>query len=144
MGLLEPFLFPEVSPEFQKQHLLTSELDYERSRVYLKMTKTNRWRGKKSTEQYEQEIANRDSATYHHLDPLSSQGLKDEAGEEGKKFPRFMVKTKGLPTAKHGKILAMLGEERKKKEERVEALVRQFREEAAKEASGAGEKGVSA
>ena len=131
VGLLEPFLFPEISPEFQKQHLLTSELDYERSRVYLKMTKTTRWRGKKSTEQYEQEIANRDAATYHHLDPLSSQGIKGADKEEGEIFPRFMVKTKGLPSAKHGKILELLAKERKEKEERVEAMVQQFKRDAA-------------
>lgn len=131
VGLLEPFLFPEISPEFQKQHLLTSELDYERSRVYLKMTKTTRWRGKKSTEQYEDEIGNKDAATYHQLDPLASQGIKGDAKEEAQKFPRFMVKTKGLPSAKHGKILQLLSEERKKKEERVEELVRKFKQDAA-------------
>lgn len=130
VGLLEPFLFPEISPEFQKQHLLTSELDYERSRVYLKMTKSTRWRGKKSTEQYEQEIANRDAATYHHLDPLSSEGVKDNDKEDGSNFPRFMVKTKGLPSAKHGKILELLSQERKQKEERVNALIEQFKREA--------------
>ncbi|KAJ1023156.1 hypothetical protein NDA16_003309 [Ustilago loliicola] len=133
VGLLEPFLFPEVSPEFQKQHLLTSELDYERSRVYLKMTKTTRWRGKKSTEQYEQEIANRDAASYHHLDPLASEGIKGDAKQDGEKFPRFMVKTKGLPSAKHGKILQLLSEERK--EERVDELVRKFKQDAVKSSS---------
>ncbi len=130
VGLLEPFLFPEVSPEFQKQHLLTSELDYERSRVYLKMTKTTRWRGKKSTEQYEEEIANRDRASYHGLDALTSEGIVGSAKEDGEKFPRFMVKTKGLPSAKHGKILELLSRERREKEERVEALVEQFKREA--------------
>ena len=130
VGLLEPFLFPEVSPDFQKQHLLTSELDYERSRVYLKMTKTTRWRGKKSEEQYESEIANRDRATYHHLDPLSSEGIVGGAKEEADKFPRFMVKTNGLPSAKHGKILELLSDERRKKEERVNSLIEQFRRDA--------------
>ncbi|EST04563.1 Ribosomal protein L25/L23 [Kalmanozyma brasiliensis GHG001] len=131
VGLLEPFLFPEISPEFQKQHLLTSELDYERSRVYLKMTKTTRWRGKKSTEQYEQEIANKDRAMYHGLDALSSEGIAGDAKVNGEKFPRFMVKTKGLPSAKHGKILELLSKERREKEERVEALVKQYKSEAA-------------
>lgn len=129
VGLLEPFLFPEISPEFQKQHLFTSELDYERCRVYLKMTKTTRWRGKKSTEQYEQEISNKDAATYHNLDPLASQGIQGDAKEQGQNFPRFMVKTKGLPSAKHGKILQLLSEERKKKEERVEELIRKFKQD---------------
>ncbi|SNX85761.1 uncharacterized protein MEPE_04470 [Melanopsichium pennsylvanicum] len=137
VGLLEPFLFPEVSPEFQKQHLLTSELDYERSRVYLKMTKTTRWRGKKSTEQYEQEIANRDNALFHNLDPLGSEGIKGNDKEVGEKFPRFMVKTKGLPSAKHGKILQLLSQERKVKEKRVEELVAQFKRDAAAAAAAA-------
>lgn len=131
VGLLEPFLFPEISPEFSKQHLLTSELDYERSRVYLKMTKTTRWRGRKSSEQYEQEIANRDRAMYHHLDALASKGIVSNAKPEGENFPRFMVKTQGLPSAKHGKILQMLSDERKVKEKRVEELVEQFKREAA-------------
>ncbi|UTT89590.1 hypothetical protein NDA17_001234 [Ustilago hordei] len=131
VGLLEPFLFPEISPEFQKQHLLTSELDYERSRVYLKMTKTTRWRGKKSTEQYEEEIANKDAASYHNLDPLSSEGIKGDQKADGERFPRFMVKTKGLPTAKHGKILQLLSQEKKKKEERIEEMIRKFKQEVA-------------
>ncbi|SPO29470.1 uncharacterized protein UTRI_04799_B [Ustilago trichophora] len=131
VGLLEPFLFPEISPEFQKQHLLTSELDYERSRVYLKMTKTTRWRGKKSTDQYEQEITNRDEVTYHNLDPLSSEGIKGDDKKDGEKFPRFMVKTKGLPSAKHGKILELLAKERKEKDERIQAMVDQFKRDAA-------------
>lgn len=131
VGLLEPFLFPEVSPEFQKQHLLTSELDYERSRVYLKMTKTTRWRGKKSTEQYENEVANRDAGLYHGLDPHASEGIKGGAKEEGERFPRFMVKTKGLPSAKHGKILQLLGQERAEKEARVNALIEQYKRDAA-------------
>ncbi|CDW98634.1 hypothetical protein [Sporisorium scitamineum] len=130
VGLLEPFLFPEISPEFQKQHLLTSELDYERSRVYLKMTKTTRWRGKKSTEQYEQEMGNRDRASYHKLDPLASEGIVGDAKRDGERFPRFMVKTKGLPSAKHGKILEMLGQERKAKAARVSELVEQFKRDA--------------
>ncbi|TKY89622.1 hypothetical protein EX895_001407 [Sporisorium graminicola] len=133
VGLLEPFLFPEVSPEFQKQHLLTSELDYERSRVYLKMTKTTRWRGKKTTEQYEQEIANRDRASYHQLDALASEGVVGDAKKDGERFPRFMVKTKGLPSAKQGKILEMLSQERKEKEARVNALIEQFKRDAAGE-----------
>ncbi|KAJ1034746.1 hypothetical protein NDA13_001001 [Ustilago tritici] len=131
VGLLEPFLFPEVSPEFQKQHLLTSELDYERSRVYLKMTKTTRWRGKKSTEQYEEEIANKDAASYHNLDPLSSEGIKGDQKADGERFPRFMLKTKGLPTAKHGKILQLLSQEKKKKEERIEEMIRKFKQDVA-------------
>lgn len=131
VGLLEPFLFPEISPEFQKQHLLTSELDYERSRVYLKMTKTTRWRGKKSIDQYEQEIANKDKGVYHGLDPLASEGIRGGEKEDGKKFPRFMVKTKGLPTAKHGKILELLGMERKEKEQRIETMIAQFKRDAA-------------
>lgn len=130
VGLLEPFLFPEVSPEFQKQHLLTSELDYERARVYLKMTKSPRWRGKKSTQQYEDEIANRDAGMYHGLDPLAAEGVKDARREEGDKFPRFMVKTKGLPSAKHGKILQLLAQERKDKEDRINALIHQYKHEA--------------
>ncbi|SJX64224.1 uncharacterized protein SRS1_11230 [Sporisorium reilianum f. sp. reilianum] len=133
VGLLEPFLFPEVSPEFKKQHLLTSELDYEQTRVYLKMTKTTRWRGKKTTEQYEGEIANRDSASYHQLDPLASEGIVGDAKKDAQRFPRFMVKTKGLPSAKHGKILEMLSEERKVKEARVNALIEQFRRDTAVE-----------
>ncbi|CBQ68591.1 conserved hypothetical protein [Sporisorium reilianum SRZ2] len=133
VGLLEPFLFPEVSPEFKKQHLLTSELDYEQTRVYLKMTKTTRWRGKKTTEQYEGEIANRDSASYHQLDPLASEGIVGDAKKDAQRFPRFMVKTKGLPSAKNGKILEMLSEERKVKEARVNALIEQFRRDTAVE-----------
>ncbi|KAJ9474184.1 putative mitochondrial ribosomal protein [Pseudozyma hubeiensis] len=139
VGLLEPFLFPEISPDFAKQHLLTSELDYERSRVYLKMTKTTRWRGKKSTEQFEQEIANRDRGMYHQLDALASEGIVGEAKKEAERFPRFMVKTKGLPSAKHGKILELLAEERKVKERRVEELVQQFKRDAAKAAEGSSE-----
>ncbi|PWY96902.1 hypothetical protein BCV70DRAFT_196517 [Testicularia cyperi] len=130
VGLLEPFLFPEISPDFQKRHLLSSELDYERSRVYLKMTKTARWRGKKSADQYEGEIANRERSTFHHLDALSSDGIRSDDKQENEKFPRFLVRAKGIPSAKHGKILQLLAEQRSVKEQRVNALVQQFKAEA--------------
>ena len=130
VGLLEPFIFPEASPEFKRDELMQSELDYERARVYMKITKANRWRSKKSIEEYEQEIRNAEANTYSGN--ASSEVFPDEKRQNK---PRFFVRTKGLPSAKHGKILRLLSQQRQERERAVEELVNKYKAEDRKAAS---------
>ncbi|KAN0061369.1 hypothetical protein ACQY0O_006216 [Thecaphora frezii] len=140
VGLLEPFLFPEVSPEFKTKELMQSELDYERARVFMKITKTSRWRSKKSLDEYTREIRNAEDKTYDGLavdEVLRAVGDKQQS--ETDKFPRFMVRAQGVPSAKHGKILKLLAQKRQEKENAVDALVQQYKADATVAANGNGQ-----
>lgn len=130
VGLLEPFLFPEISPDFQKRQLFASELDFERRTMYIRMSKAKRWRGTKSIAQYEQELANLHKTQYHKLDPLSAPGVHESETKEYRDFPRLIVRAKGIPSAKHGKILELLNTQRREKDARVNALIAQYQKEA--------------
>ncbi|EPQ31516.1 uncharacterized protein PFL1_00849 [Pseudozyma flocculosa PF-1] len=129
VGLLEPFLFPEVSPDFKTKELMQSELDYERARVYMKITRANRWRSKKSVDEYEQEIRNAEAKTYDGLAAEEAERANNATPRPGyeKPPPRFIVRTQGLPSAKHGKILKLLADKRAQKEQAVEALMAQYK-----------------
>ncbi|PWN51673.1 hypothetical protein IE53DRAFT_385973 [Violaceomyces palustris] len=126
VGLLEPFLFPEVSPEFLKEHMQTSELDHERARVYLKFTKTSRWRSKKPVEQYEQEVTKAEAKQFHGL---STYSLNQEDLAKVEKMPRVAIRTTGIPSDNHGKILQLLNQKREVKEKAVRELMEKYKRE---------------
>ncbi|CAD6911032.1 unnamed protein product [Tilletia laevis] len=114
VGLLEPFLWPGVNPSFLPNRMLVHEMRFEAQRAYMKMTRTARWRARRTADPL--------------LDALTEgvqHGVLDGAAavEMGKVRPRVMAKGNGIPTAKHGRILAMLLERKREREGEIRKIV---------------------
>lgn len=101
VGLLEPFFFPEVDSNMINNRMMQPELDFERARVYLKMTRAARWRGRKD----------------FAVGPTSS--VDGAAATPA----RPLARTTGIPAARHGRILATLARKREEREQAVQAYI---------------------
>ena len=93
VGLLEPFIWPDVDPKFKTDRLLSEDMEFEKQRMYIRMTKGRRWRAVRPVDR-----------------PVGSSD--DQA-------PLIMARAKGIPTAKHSRILALLRSKQVVKEETI-------------------------
>ncbi|KAK0527755.1 hypothetical protein OC835_004874 [Tilletia horrida] len=115
VGLLEPFLWPGVSTDFLQNRMLVHEMKVEAQRAYLKMTRTARWRARRAADPLHDNIA--ESLQHGSLD-------KGKAAQLASRKPIVLTKGGGVPTAKHGRILAMLLEKKRERQAAIREIIR--------------------
>ncbi|KAL9932432.1 hypothetical protein V8E36_008549 [Tilletia maclaganii] len=114
VGLLEPFLWPGVNPTFLANRMLVHEMQFEAQRAYMKMTRTARWRASRSADPLLEQV---NEGVQHGVLEGS------DAAKLVKIKPRVMTKSGGIPTAKHGRILAMLLQKKTEREAEIRGIV---------------------
>ncbi|KDN46115.1 hypothetical protein K437DRAFT_256294 [Tilletiaria anomala UBC 951] len=87
LGLVEPFIWPEPELTFKTERLMSEDMEFERQRMHIKMTKAKRWRAKRPS------------------DPIS---VTQPDGTRHTVKPQVIARAKGIPTARHSRILALL------------------------------------
>ncbi|KAE8233227.1 hypothetical protein CF326_g1735 [Tilletia indica] len=114
VGLLEPFLWPGVNPTFLPNRMLVHEMRFEAQRAYMKMTRTARWRARRTADPLRDNVA--EAVQHGVLDGPTALNMV-------KQTPRIMAKGNGIPTAKHGRILAMLLQKKRDREAEIQKIV---------------------
>ncbi|KAK0566320.1 hypothetical protein OC861_003321 [Tilletia horrida] len=99
VGLLEPFLWPGVAPEFLSSRMMVHEMKFESARAYMKMTRTARWRARRAAD-----------PQYDAVKEAVQSGLLPPSSASAPAYLKTQVSTKsgGIPTAKHNRILSLL------------------------------------
>lgn len=148
VGLYEPFLFPEISESFKRQAngLLGDEMEVERMSGMIKLRGGKRWRSTRLPDVFEKEdtVEQMGSTVHQQLLPQQTERevleVKSRDGVEGNeevnrevtklgkknrlsKRPKLLVRSGGIPTAKHSRILQMLGWKNEEREEKIREII---------------------
>lgn len=129
VGILEPFIFPEVSAKFKRERLPAEELKANRSRVYFKATGKLRWRGQVRPLPLREDSA---SASFgdslvsvrNDLDGWSTT-IPKRKDEEVEQRPTLTTYS-GIWAKRQSTILKLLSERRKERETYISAQAKLF------------------
>ncbi|PWN93605.1 hypothetical protein FA10DRAFT_264237 [Acaromyces ingoldii] len=124
VGLLEPFVFPEVSAQYKRERLMEEDIKLERSRVFFKATGKLRWRGKR------QPLPIKDDPTMASVGESTVSVRKGVDGwtttipkrksKEGSERPPILARS-GIPAKRQSTILKLLSEKRRQREALINA-----------------------
>lgn len=127
VGLLEPFIFPDVTPAFKRKHLNSMEHEMEQQALLFKMSGRRRWRARKlaspltsepSVGAVEESPA--EEATEEEARLLNSR-LPHERLPASRRQDRSLFWGGGAPTKRHSRILTMIRQKRAETEKRITA-----------------------
>lgn len=156
VGLLEPFVFPEIGERFLREKLLGDEMEIERMAGMIQLRGGKRWRGKRLPDVYangqDQKVETMGTDVHHDTSAkeaeteiiVSTSNVEGETVQRmehlkgGKKDrlanrPKLLTRGRGIPTARHSRILQMLGWKREEREEKIKEIMDRERLDAGKQ-----------
>lgn len=137
VGLLEPFLFPEITPRFKQEEMRVGQMSAIIANTYLKATGARRWRGKmpirpvkaKSKLMLEDVFVDKEGledADVRSVRPSRADSLKKEPKAT---LPTVSLRDQQIPTKKKSRILRLIHKQTLKQERQVAARVLQLKQE---------------
>jgi large subunit ribosomal protein L23 len=122
VGILEPFLYPEITPKFQFQHMRKDEMKMLQARTFFKLTGAKRWRGKVPIKPLDSPSRNGKTVMIED-DDSKTIGLKRTRDlPETPKVTR-MISTGGIVTKKRKRILQMIHKKTLAREKEIKVKV---------------------
>lgn len=128
VGLLEPFVFPELSEAFVREHLLSEEMKAANQGIYYKMTNKRRWRTHRlpdpvSFDPHAAAIEETTMTTKLEANKEIKHGQSKDPLQKKKssESDRLTTLTGGVPTKRHSRILQLLNDRRAVQEARIAA-----------------------
>lgn len=133
VGLLEPFVFPEITDSFQRKHLYKAETIAQEQVYRLKMTGKRRWRGHRLPKPAEED---RNSAAVEEKAVLrytEDDRRRVSPSLEGLSAARLQDRVRnwkgGIPTKRHSRILQLIHERRLNEEAAITARMSSLQRE---------------
>lgn len=128
VGILEPFLFPEITPKFQYQHMRRNEIKVLQTNAYFKLSGTRRWRGKVPIKTLESPSRNGKTVMIEDDDSKTISPSRVKISPEAPK-PTRMISTGGMLTKKRKRILQMIHKKTLAREKDIKVKVNQLKKE---------------
>lgn len=131
VGLLEPFIFPEITPHFRQAHMNEGEVKGMTARSAFKMSGKRSWRGtmprQPSGRRTSGSLLDDDGMTTIHVDGMiyrapskpKDSKIAESQDEVGVSTPASLFRVKSIPTKKRSRILKLVHQERLKKEKEI-------------------------
>ena len=132
VGLLEPFVFPELSESFVREHFLSEEMKAANTNVYYKMTGRRRWRTHRLPDPvpFDPHAAAIEETTkttklQENSEPIHA-ARKEKKSDQSNRLSSLVG---GIPTKRHSRILQMLNDQRIVREARIAAEAQRLKKQ---------------
>lgn len=136
VGLLEPFVFPELSESFIREHMLSEEMKAANHSIYYKMSGRRRWRTYRLPDPvpfdpHAGAIEETTTTTKLEANQEASHTQKKDNGQKKKsdESNRLSNLAGGVPTKRHSRILQMLNDQRAVREARIAVEAQRLRKQ---------------
>jgi large subunit ribosomal protein L23 len=130
VGLLEPFRFPEITEQFQRDTLLKEEVKFEIINLYFKMSGKRRWRSKVAPQPVPEDTSTAalEEGSVSYMYDGESRTTQGSTKEGEKKTPESVLSVMGgqRRTANKRAILRQVHKQRLAKEAEVAARMQQL------------------
>lgn len=134
VGLLEPFVYPEITENFKREHLLSEEMRAATTAIRYRMSRQQRWRTVRLPDAPEYDpnsAAIEETSLTTRIE--ANKETKHTAVQPGNRAAqdklRLSTFSGGVPTKRHSRILQMLTNQRKVREAELASRVKTLREE---------------
>lgn len=136
VGLLEPFVFPELSESFIREHLLSEEMKAANQAIYFKISNRRRWRTYRLPDPVPYDphagaIEETTMTTKIEANQEASHAQKTDNSQKKKsnQSSRLSNLAGGVPTKRHSRILQMLNDQRTVREARIAAEAQRLKKQ---------------
>ncbi|PWN38000.1 uncharacterized protein FA14DRAFT_159779 [Meira miltonrushii] len=136
VGLLEPFVFPELSESFVREHLLSEEMKAANTSIFYKMTGRRRWRTYRLPDPVpfdphagaieETTMTTKLQANQEASHTQKKDGAQKKKSDESNRLSNLAG---GVPTKRHSRILQMLNDQRAVREARIAVEAQRLRKQ---------------